>query len=146
MKEKLLDAQLDQKHIKGEFLRSKGRYQELVKKNSLVDVIFNNIMKYEVGKLWQEGKEKNRQKVKFLCSKWKKSKDQISEIRGVKYRDEDLDVEISDKNEEAVVYGKATVSENMSESKIHGLQPNLFKRLRCRNREGIDERQISTHG
>ena len=62
MKEKLLDAQLDQKHIKGEFLRSKGRYQELVKKNSLIDVIFNNIMKYEVGKLWQEGKEKNRQK------------------------------------------------------------------------------------
>ena len=58
MKEKLLDAVLDQKHIKVEFLKSKEVYTGIVKKNSQVDVLFNNIMKYEVEKLWKDGKEK----------------------------------------------------------------------------------------
>ena len=49
-------------------------------------------------------------------NKWWRNKEQVTEIRGVKYRDEDLSVEVSDKNEEAIVYGNATVSENMSEA------------------------------
>ena len=75
MREKHLDAESDQKHIKGKFLRSKGEYLKLVKKNSPVDTVFNNVMKYEVGKLWNIGKEKNRQKVEFLCNKWSRNKD-----------------------------------------------------------------------
>ena len=56
MKEKILDAECEERYIRNKFLKCKRSYHEVIKKNSIVDIIFNRIMRYEVEKVWSEGK------------------------------------------------------------------------------------------
>ena len=52
-----------------------------------------------------------------FCRKWKwKQKDVVHEnIRNIKYKDVDIDVEVNDKNPKALSYGGVEVTNNMNE-------------------------------
>ena len=76
-------------------------------------------------KAWQERKEKNRKKVDWLYGKWRRgSHREETEVRGVKFRDEDLQVQVDDKNPEVVAYGGVEITENMSE--VLKINPNMM--------------------
>ena len=84
-------------------------------------------MQYECNEVWIDRKQKNKQKVQFLLDKKKQSElveDTVTDIRGVKYRDIDLQTEVNDKNQNAVVYGNVEVSENMAE--VLKMNPKLM--------------------
>ena len=94
----------------------KKNYYECVRKNTIVDILFNRMMRHEIENVWNEGKAKNRKKVEFLCNKWKSDfENENVDTRGVQYKDIELGVELCDKNEEVIKYGKAEITENMSE-------------------------------
>ena len=56
----------------------------------MADLIFNRMMKYEVEKVWIDGKIKNMRKVETLLKRWK-PKQCMEKIRDVKYADKDLE-------------------------------------------------------
>ena len=71
------------------------------------------VMRIETGKLWQERREHNWRKVGHLFQKWRpKSAHHEPDIKGVQYRDIDLDVSVNDKNDEATIYGGVEVSDD----------------------------------
>ena len=50
---------------------------------------------------WKKKKEANNMKIDWLVAKWRRnSHREEPEIRGVKYRDEDLQIPVKDKNPE----------------------------------------------
>ena len=72
-------------------------------------------MSNEVNLLWSQNKEKNRNKIEGLCSKWKPKDVNHKNIRNIKYKDVDIDVEVNDKNPKALSYGGVGVTNNMYE-------------------------------
>ena len=47
-REKIIDAECDEKYVRNQIIRSKVVYQKHVRKGSLIDDIFNRIMRHEV--------------------------------------------------------------------------------------------------
>ena len=62
MKMKVEDAQWNEKQMKKKFLVSKTQYRNVIKRNSFINVEFQKLLKSELGKLWQQRKEANRNK------------------------------------------------------------------------------------
>ena len=126
MKEKLSDALADESYIRKQFEMCRNRYYKSVTRNSLVDNIFQNMMRQKVESDWKEGKIKNRNKVNHLVSKWRsqQSRNMEENLRNIKYSDKDLARDICDKNDSPVVYGNVEVSENMKEALT--LNPKLM--------------------
>ena len=119
MREKLSDALSDEAHIRKQFEISKSMYFRSVKRNSIIDNIFQSIMRQKVESLWSKGRNINKKKVEHLSTKWKspKKNDNMNEnLRNVKYSDKDLGRNKNDKNDEAVIYGNVEVTDNMKEA------------------------------
>ena len=107
MREKILDAECEERYVRNNFLKSKKNYYECVRKNTIVDILFNRMMRHEIENVWNEGKAKNRKKVEFLCNKWKSDfENENVDTRGVQYKDIELGVELCDKNEEVIKYSR----------------------------------------
>ena len=101
MQMKIVDAEKEQQSTRHEFYRMKSQYYQYVNKNGLIDMMFHRMMRDQVEKLWYEGKIKNSRKVKYLVNKWRTNRDaKVVDVRNVKYRDNELNVEVCDKNEE----------------------------------------------
>ena len=116
MKEKLYDAEYDEKSMRKTFMWSKSDYYKCINKNSIVDVMFHRLMRSRVENEWNVGKARNKSKAEHLLNRWKaQSQKAIENIRNVKYSDEDINVEVCDKNEDVVAYGGVEVSDNMKE-------------------------------
>ena len=82
-------------------------------------------MDRECGVVWKARKEDNRKKTDWLLQKWRnKNDDAESNIRGVKYRDVDLNGSESDKNLEPVTYGGVEVTDSMAE--VLTMNPNMM--------------------
>ena len=91
------------KQARQEFFNHKNIYHSVVKRNSYIDNDFKDLMDRECGVVWKARKEDNRKKTDWLLQKWRnKNDDAESNIRGVKYRDVDLNGSESDKNPEPV--------------------------------------------
>ena len=117
MKEKLSDAVYDEGKVRRQFEYWRAEYYRNVKRNSLIDNEFQDLMHAYVGKIWKEGKEKNKNKINHLLNKWKPVQNNfpaVGKLASVKFRDEDLSADLDDKNKEPVVYGKVELSENAS--------------------------------
>ena len=78
------------KNMRNQFIRSKVVYQKHVRKGSLIDDIFNRIMRHEVEYVWNSGKYKNQRKVSYLYNKWKSESFIQNNFRNIKYKDIDL--------------------------------------------------------
>ena len=63
MKRKVQDASWAAEQARIKFLNKKTEYQKVVRKNTFIDLEFQQMMQYECNTIWQERKEKNRQKV-----------------------------------------------------------------------------------
>ena len=70
MREKLNDALADESYVRKQFNMCRNNYYKSITKNSLVDNIFQDMMRLKVEKDWNEGKIKNKNKVHHLVSKW----------------------------------------------------------------------------
>ena len=72
-------------------------------------------MRIEGEYLWRERKVHNETKVAFLTRKWKNEVPHANEekVRGVKYKDSDINVQVNDKNDEVLRYGEADLNNNM---------------------------------
>ena len=71
MKHKVNDAAFDEKRMRRVFVRSRIEYSKNVRKGSMVDVVFNKMMKDEVEQIWLTGKLKNVEKVGTLLMETK---------------------------------------------------------------------------
>ena len=63
MREKILDASNEEKHVRRMFYHQKSEYFKNVNKNSIIDKMFHRMMKYEVEGIWYQGKMKNQRKI-----------------------------------------------------------------------------------
>ena len=125
MQEKVNDARIALHIASKEFECSRTEYYKCVKRNSLIDEIFQSIKRNHVESIWKEGRDKNQAKLNFLLSKWKTSVKENENIRNVKYSDADLeDVVVSDVDENIIAYGNVEVSENVKS--VLGLPPKLM--------------------
>ena len=117
MREKLNDALSEESHARKKFEICRNNYNRSVRKNTLIDNIFQNMMRQKIEDDWKEGKNKNKNKIDHLVSKWGKPAENMDEnLRNIKYSDADLAKDICDKNESPVIYGNIATSENMNEA------------------------------
>ena len=114
MRHKVEDAQWCVGQARYEYFKSRKNMYCWMKQGSYIDLQFQRIMRKECEDLWRERGQHNKQKVRFLQQK-RRSAEGVREpdIRGVKYRDEDIEAEFNDKNAEAVKFGGVTVSEDV---------------------------------
>ena len=70
MKMKLKDAKFDEENIRKEYCYRLDEYRKCVVRDSPVDRMFRNIMKNEVEDVWRQGKQKNKDKVNMLLSRY----------------------------------------------------------------------------
>ena len=125
MRLKLSGGECCVKQARQEFFNHKNIYHSVVKRNSYIDNDFKDLMDRECGVVWKARKEDNRKKTDWLLQKWRnKNDDAESNIRGVKYRDVDLNGSESDKNPEPVTYGGVEVTDSMAE--VLTMNPNMM--------------------
>ena len=92
------------------------QYRKTVRRNGVVDRMFQQKVKSDVEKIWHDGKIKNAEKVNHLKCKWRpKAAVEHKLIRNVKYSDEDLGAD-HDSKEDPPMYGNVEASENMKEA------------------------------
>ena len=91
MNRKLLDASIEEKRLRREFGKKSTEFNKLIRKGSEADTRFRVMMRSETEKLWKEGKEKNKNKISSLTSKYRPREHMEKEIRSVLYRDADMD-------------------------------------------------------
>ena len=127
MRMKIIDAEMCVKHARRDFYNKKTEYFQRVKRNSFVDNEFYDLMDSECTVLWKQRNNANKEKISWLVQKWRRNNGipaTETDVRGVKYRDEDLKIPVSDKNPETVEYGNVETTENMSE--ILKINPNMM--------------------
>ena len=125
MRLKLADAEWCEREIRREFYQHKNEYYSVVRKNSYIDYEFSELMKYEVGVHWNIRSAENKRRISWLLKKWgNREIDEANEVRGVKYKDEDLIGPEIDKNSESVAYGGVEITENMTE--VLTMNPNMM--------------------
>ena len=121
MKDKLSDSEDEVKKARIEFEKVTEEYRREVPQGTVVDSLFNEIMKRETERVWTEGKRKNIKKIEMLV---KSKKNEIrkqtqynrrEDTKSVKYRDRELEEmqresQHTNKNEPEV-YGGAVISE-----------------------------------
>ena len=117
MSRKLLDANIEEKRMRREFGKKNMEFNKLIRKGSEADTRFRLIMKNETEKIWQDGKEKNKDKISALTSKYRPKEHMEEEIRHVLYKDADVDsIErregITNVGNEPRVYGGADINED----------------------------------
>ena len=136
MRSKIRDAEYDKRVARRQFVRDIIEYRRVTKKNSFVDVEFRRIMKWEVETVWECAKEKNVRKVDTLMNRWVPKRNDVKNIRDVKYTDEDLSTNTANDNseEDVIVYGGGELTENMKAALRMNPKYMMYNR--------IDERQI----
>ena len=116
MRIKIEDAERCKREAKNDFIWSKRECYKVIRPGTFIAIEFGKMMYFECGGLWRNLREHNRQKIAFLWDKYKPRLRRESntrhepDIRGVKFRDEDIGETFDDKNEEAVVYGDIELS------------------------------------
>ena len=125
MKHKVEDAKFDENEVRKLFVRSKIEYCRVIQRGSMIDMVFNRMMKYEVEQVWNEGKLRNTRKVSTLLQKWR-PKQNMKTIRNVMYGNDDLEgmSEAYEADEDPVMYGNLELSENVKVALK--LQPNFM--------------------
>ena len=117
MREKVNDAVYEEGRSRREFEYWRTIYYQCVKRNSYIDMLYQQQLTSHLDLLWTEGKSKNKKKMNHLLNKWKAPAEVVKNpppIRNIKYSDLDLaDVDVCDKNTEVVKYGGVELSENM---------------------------------
>ena len=108
---KLRDAEHCIRVARREFLQKKREYYRWVRRGTIIDLEMLRVVRTESERLWHMTKENNKKKVGQLFQKWgpKVIQHQEPDIRGVLYKDEDLNVSINDKNDEATIYGGSDI-------------------------------------
>ena len=121
MKEKLLDAKIEETRVRKECEKKRTIYNKIIPVGSQIDTWFRLLMKMETGKIWEEGKNKNRNKVRMLLERYKPRENVEEEIRDIKYTDTELDnLEIIHEEErhsdddKPRIYGGVEVNENIN--------------------------------
>ena len=117
MKKKVSDAEWWEQRTRKEFYHLKGIYRDNITENSFIDLAFHDMMDKVLNNLWHELRQKNKQKIEHLHNTWRRAEvvETDTDIRGVKFRDVDLQVDVNDKNPETVLYGGVEVSDDVSE-------------------------------
>ena len=94
MQHKVEDADWCARQARFEYFCAKKELYRHLKKGSFIDHQFQRVMRSECEELWSERREHNRRKIEFLQQK-RRSVPGVREtdIRGVKYRDEDLNAD-----------------------------------------------------
>ena len=121
MKHKADDAKFAENRARSEFVKCKNEYNKVIKNGSMIDVIFNRMMKDEVEHIWNEGKIKNKKKVETLVLRWL-PKENVGSIRNVMYADIHLEEKVASRNTdlEPIVYDNLVVSDNVKAAlKLH---------------------------
>ena len=126
MKKKVQDASWAAEQARIKFLIRKTEYRRIIRENTFIDLEFQQILQYECNAIWLQRKEKNRQKVQFLVDNRQQQVDKETEtdIRGIKFRDVDLQEEVNDKNTDVISYGNVEVSHEMAE--VLKVNPNMM--------------------
>ena len=113
MRLKVCDAEHDERCTRRMFMKKSVEYARQTYRGSPVDREFKRLMKYEVEKVWNIGKEKSKQKVANLMSKYA-PEDDFEDIRGIVYTDAKLEAFVNndDTNEtDVTIYGGVTLSD-----------------------------------
>ena len=109
MSRKVLDANIEERRVRREYMLCMTEFNNIIRTGSEADREFRTLMKTETEKLWRSGKTKNRNKADFLTKKYKPRKNREKRIRGVAYRDSDLEemekVRSSNTSNEPRMYG-----------------------------------------
>ena len=71
MSRKVIDARIEEGNVRRELEKNRLDYNKFVSKGSEVDLRFRSRMKEETERIWREGKDKNKNKVNFLCEKYR---------------------------------------------------------------------------
>ena len=128
MKKKVEDAEWAVRQARIKFLKNKTEYNNVIRRNTFIDIEFQSMMKNECNTVRLERKAKNSQNVQFLMNKrqeqLEREREKETDIKGVKFRDIDLQVEVHDKNENVVAYGGVEVSDSMAE--VLTLNPKMM--------------------
>ena len=66
MKDKLSDSEDEVKKARVEFEKTTEEFRKEIQQGTVVDSLFNQIMKRETEKVWTEGKRKNMKKIEML--------------------------------------------------------------------------------
>ena len=67
MKDKLIDSEDEVKKAKTDFERATKEYREEIPQGTIIDSLFNVIVKKEMEKIWNNGKKKNSKKIEMLA-------------------------------------------------------------------------------
>ena len=115
LKLKINDADWNARRMRRQVFVAKTKYRQVVRRNTVVDRAFQRMMKYEVEELWKERKSHNSKKVEFLVKKWKpvKAHENLETVRGVTFKDSDIETEVNDRNDVPLVYGGVDCNNNM---------------------------------
>ena len=121
MGEKLLDAKIEETRMRKEYEKRRAVYNRVIPIGSVIDTWFRLLMRMESGKVWEEGKNKNRNKVRTLSERYKPKENEEEDIRSIKYKDTDLNNLVrrgegdnhSDDNKPRM-YGGVEISENVN--------------------------------
>ena len=116
MRMKISDAKKCKEEAKKHFIWSKRECYKTIRSGTIVDSEFRKMMYFECGHLWQILKDHNRQRIANLWRKFGPRTFRESRarhepaIRGVRYRDSDIQEDFNDKNEDAALYGNVNLS------------------------------------
>ena len=121
MKDKLIDSEEEVKKAKTDFERATKEYREEIPQGTIIDTLFNTIVKKEMEKIWNNGKKKNSKKIEMLAkSKEIEIKERIQnkereDTKTVKYKDSELkEIQKTSQhtsNSEPEVYGGVVINE-----------------------------------
>ena len=121
MKDKLIDSEDEVKKAKTDFERATKEYREEMPQGTIIDSLFNVIVKKEMEKIWNNGKKKNSKKIEMLAkSKEIEIKERIQnkereDTKTVKYKDSELkEIQKTSQhtsNSEPEVYGGVVINE-----------------------------------
>ena len=131
MGEKLLDAKIEEKRVRREYEKKRAAFNRVIPIGSEIDTWFRILLRIETGKVWEEGKIKNRNKVHMLIGRYRPKENMEEEIRNIKYSDVELDSIEKDRDTEDQqastkprMYGGVEVHQNISS--ILSKDPNFM--------------------
>ena len=116
MNDKLLDSKIEEKRVRKEYERKRAAFNRIVPVGSEIDTWYRILLRIETERLWVEGKNKNKSKIRVLTERYKPKEVMEEEIRNVKYRDNELGNHEEGTSQNTIneprLYGGVEVSEN----------------------------------
>ena len=99
MREKVRDAQAEIQLIRRQLRQNDREFHRYIPEKSHGDNVFKAGVKNVTEKIWRDGKRKNKRKLKHLKRKYQGEDSENEEIRGIRYRDVEIERERNDERE-----------------------------------------------